>query len=142
MSDIDGEREVCSSAEVYVKGVVVIERRNRLDVSRIPEEIYRKHIFHHNPILSSYFGGEDLFRKARNTPGNQWSGKYRARLNIHDVRSLLTVSREAAVIFLKKSITRNRLAGQGLFPVCPIDTGVIIAYYYKSLVYSELGRQK
>lgn len=56
----------------------------------------QSHILFHQ---SSYFGEEELFKKAENIPEKQWRGKRRARLNMYEVESLLSIDCGAAVMF-------------------------------------------
>lgn len=67
-SDFGGEEELSSSAKVYVKVVEAIEVQVRLDASEVlksfpfVQTLLRQILCHQ----STYFGREELFRKARN----------------------------------------------------------------------------
>lgn len=64
---------------------------------------------------STYFDEEELLRKAKNTSANLWSRKWRARLNIEDVRALLAFGCTAARTFLEKSEIPQKAAGTRVF---------------------------
>lgn len=66
---------------------------------------------HNQYDLCIYFGAEELFKKAKNLPASQWSGKWRARLNKYDAGSVLVDDCRAAGIFLKKSVITHKGAG-------------------------------
>lgn len=66
--NIDGEEQVPSSAEMYMKAVESMEVRRRLRVWEVPEGIrpiqtFLPHILYH---LTTYSGKEKLLRKAKN----------------------------------------------------------------------------
>lgn len=58
------------------------------------------------------------------------------------VGSLLAFDFGAAGIFLKKSAVPHNHAGQKVFVGRPIGAREVVGYYYRSLVYSDLRRQK
>lgn len=92
-SDIFGEEDVCRSAEVYVKTLEANEVQMGLDTWQVPERFppmltFPPHIMYH---LRTYFGEECLLRMARDILANQCSEKWRARLHMYDVSTLLAV---------------------------------------------------
>lgn len=76
-SEVDGEEEARSSAEMYLKGVEEIEARHFLDSLKVAEGLSPmrappSRILH--PVCT-YFRVEALFQKPRTILGNQYSGK-------------------------------------------------------------------
>lgn len=61
---------------------------------------------------------------------------------MYNIGILLAVDSKAAGIFLKKSATANKNAERGVFAGIPIGAGDILGYYFRSLLYSDLGTQK
>lgn len=118
--------------------------QTHLDLREDPEELnrlqrLRSHILYY---LSTYFGEEQLFRKARNILQNQQRGKRQARMNMYVNRSLLTINCGAAANSLKKSSISHKHAGQGVFPGCHVCKGELSGSCYASHVHSDLGREK
>lgn len=65
--------------------------------------------------LSTHFDEQELSYLARNCSANQWSGKWRARLNTYDFSSPLAVDCGAADIVLKNSAILFKDTEKGVF---------------------------
>lgn len=102
-SYIDGDEEVCRSADVYVKAMEEIEMRKRLNLWEVPEglpsmQTFSRHMLYHQ---GTYVGEEELLQKSRNVSASRWSRRRRPRLNSYSVVSLLAVYCGAAGISKK-----------------------------------------
>lgn len=128
LKDDDEAEEAPSSAEVYVKKMESSDMLKCLDGWEVSEGLHfmekiSLHILYHP---SPYFSEKELFRNERNIPANQWSEKWREKLNICHVGSFLAIDRGAAGMFLKKLGIPHKAAGQGVIAVRPIGAAEVI----------------
>lgn len=85
-----------------------------------------------------YFGKEKLFVMVESVFKNQWSEKWPTWLNIFDASSLCVVDLVAASVLLTKSATKHNEAAKGVFAELSTVARVVIGYYYRSFVHSDL----
>lgn len=143
-SEVNDDKQVYSSEKLYIKEVEAIEVGKFLVVWEVqkgypPMQMFLPIILYH---LSTYFHEKELFETARNVPANQWSGKWRMRLNIYNVSSLLAIDFGTAGIFLKNPAINQKEDVKVVFAGCLMETREMIECYYRLLISSDLCGQK
>lgn len=94
----------------------------------------RSYFFDADTLAEYHIPFNHLFRRRGAVPKEkiskyQWSGSWRAKMNMYNVGSLLAVDYGGSGIFLKQSTRPRKHAVQGVFVGRPVVPGEVVGYY-------------
>lgn len=143
-SNIIGVDDVQEVNFTFAKATEELNLESRIDVREKPTgfsimQIFPLDILYH--LITNcmkYF----MFDQAKNIPTNIWIPRWRSRLDMFDVRSLLGIDCSAFGVKIKVSNFLHESVGCGLLLARLFDAEETVGYLYGKIVYLNLMTQK